>query len=94
MANAKKNTDVVEKDSTEKPKRGPVKSFRINDVHASVWAREHNGRTYYSWVVTRSYRDRNGSYRYTSSLNYDDCGSVAELAKQVSEYLYGLETGK
>lgn len=76
---------------TSESGRRPIKAFRLDDVHASIFARTHNDRTYYSWTITRGYKDNSGTFRYTSSLNGDDCGKVAELAKMVSEAIVELE---
>lgn len=86
---------MEETTAPQEAKHGPIASFREgDDVHASIFARQHKGKTYYSWVISRFYRDAAGKPSYTHSLNADSCGAVASLAQKVSEKIYELDTGK
>jgi hypothetical protein len=97
----KKNKDVAgsstpqpaETPSSE-PKRAPVKSFLIENVSASIFARERvvrgQMRTFYSVSFTRSYKDASGQYKYTKSFDVEDLGALVTVAQQASEYLHGL----
>jgi hypothetical protein len=73
------------------PTKGPLKVFRIDDVSVSVFARDRkvNGEdvTFYSASLSRSYRDADGSRKYTSFFDEEDLGKVMTLAKQASEFM-------
>ena len=70
--------------------RGPVKQFREGDVSASVFARERNGTTFHSVSFTRSYKDRDGQWKYTKNFDVDDLGKLVTVAQRSAEYVHGL----
>ena len=90
MTMQKMNKDVEASDPQTEAKKGPAKQFRVDDVSASVFARERNGRNFYSVSFSRSYKDRDGSYKYTTSFDADDLGRVVTVAQQASEYIHGI----
>ena len=71
--------------------RGPAKQCRVEDVSASVFARERNGRTFYSVSFTRSYKDRDGTWKYTKNFDVDDLGAVVAVAQQAAEWIHGQQ---
>lgn len=75
-------------------KRKPIQTFREGDVSVSIWAREFTvqgqPRTFYSCTFERSYRDRDGAWRYTNSIDLDSLGRLVALAQRADEYLRGL----
>jgi hypothetical protein len=75
-------------------KRTPIKTIRVEDVSASVWTRQHpvqgETRTFYSVTLERSYKDRDGAYRYTKSFDADDLGKVVAACQQASEFIAAL----
>ena len=74
----------------QEAKRGPVKQFREGDVSASVFARERNGTTFHSVSFTRSYKDRDGQWKYTKNFDVDDLGKLVTVAQRSAEYVHGL----
>lgn len=94
MTNAKKNKDVAGQEAPAETstaaKQGPVKTFRADDVSASIFAREYKGRTFYSVSFTRSFKDPSGAFKYVKSFDADDLGKVVSVAQQAAEYLHGL----
>lgn len=99
-----RNTEVADTKSAEnaaaaapasETKRRPIETFREGDVSASVWGRDvqYKGslRTFYSVSFERSYRDRDGSYRYTKTFGLSDLGLLMHLAKQASDFIRGLQ---
>jgi len=76
-------------------KRKPVASLRADDVSASVWAREFviqgQPRTFYSVTLERSYKDRDGAWKYTKSFDADSLGKIVSLCQQASETIRGLQ---
>ena len=103
MDKARKNKDVAATKAVEKPvattaatapqeeKRRPVQTFRVDDVSASIWVREHQvrGQMTKFWSVTmeRSYKDAAGQWRYTKTFDSDSLGKVVSLCQQASEFI-------
>ena len=94
---AKKNKETEAKkapvpQTTEGSKA--LKVFRIDDVSASVFARDRQirgeSRTFYSVTFSRSYKDSSGQWRYTKWFDLDDLGRVVTVAQQASDYIHGL----
>jgi hypothetical protein len=86
----KKHTDVPEERST-RSHAAPVKTFSLDDVRASLFARERivrgQPRVYHSVAFSRVYRDAQGHTKYSRSFNADDLRPLAKLAEQAYEYL-------
>ena len=72
----------------------PIKTFLIEDVSASVFAREipvkGETRTFYSVSFSRSYRDSAGKRKYVKTFNLEDLGKIVSLAQQADEYIRDL----
>jgi hypothetical protein len=75
--------------------RRPLQTVRVGDCSASIWSRDHlvrgERRTFYSVTLERSYRDRNGAYRYTKSFDPDSLGALVSALQRADEYLHGLQ---
>ena len=76
--------------ATQEAKRGPVKQCRLEDVSASVFARERDGRTFYSVSFTRSYKDRDGQWKYTKNFDVADLGKVVTVTQQAAEWIHDM----
>jgi hypothetical protein len=92
MDDKKKKSAPAESAADGQPAaNGPVKVFVIDDVSASVFAREvpmrGENRTFYSVSFSRSYRDSGGSRRYVKTFNLEDLGKVVSVAQQSDEYI-------
>ena len=92
------NTPVMENAATNAAtaaKRQPIKTIRIDDCSASIWARvaliRGESTTFYSVSFERSYKDRDGSYKYTKSFDADSLGNVVNLCQQASESIQSLQ---
>ncbi len=76
-------------------KRKPVATLRVSDCSASIWAREHvvqgTPKTFYSVTLERSYKDRDGSWKYTRSFDADSLGAVANLCQQAEGTIRDLQ---
>lgn len=76
-------------------KRKPVATIRADDCSASVWAREHvvqgTPKTFYSVTLQRSYKDRDGAWKYTKSFDAESLGKIVSLCQQASETIHGLQ---
>jgi hypothetical protein len=70
-------------------KRLPVKTLRVEDCSGSIWAREQmvrgEMRTFFSVTFERSYKDRDGAWKYTRSFDPDSLGKLVTLCQQASE---------
>lgn len=91
MKNEKKRPD--EGQNAQGPAKA-MKVFRIDDVSASVFARERQfrdeTRTFYSVTFSRSYKDSSGQWKYTKWFDLEDLGKVVTVAQQASDYVHGL----
>lgn len=76
-------------------KRRPIKTLRVEDCSASIWARDFvvqgEPRTFYSVTLERSYKDRDGQWRYTKSFDLESLGKLVALCQQASEFIHGLQ---
>lgn len=88
MDNAKKKKD---KEVSAPTDAGPLKVIRIDDVSASIFARDRKIKdedvTFYSVSFSRSYKSADGEWKYTKNFDEEDLGSVMTLAKQASEFI-------
>ncbi len=79
------------KKTTSSEANKPVKTFRIDDVHFSVFCCENNGRDYYSLSFTRGYKAGSGELKFSRSFNPEDLGKLVAVAQRASEHLTALE---
>ncbi len=81
--------------SQDAKKRLPVKTFRIEDCSATIWDRvfmvRGEQRRFYSITFERSYKDRDGVWKYTKSFDLDSLGKLVTLCQQVQEFIRDLE---
>ena len=77
--------------ASQDAKRRPLKSFALNGVSASVWARDHEvrgeARRFFSVTFERSYRDATGKTAYSRSMNPEDLGPMMSLCQQAGEFI-------
>lgn len=87
--------ETAAKDAAPAAKRQPIKTIRIDDCSASIWAREAVIRgetaTFYSVSFERSYKDRDGSYKYTKSFDAESLGKIVTLCQEASEAIQSLQ---
>lgn len=98
METSAKNKKVpakAEASVTHEATRAPIKMIRVEDCSASIWQREHavQGKpvTFYSVTLERSYKDRDGAWKYTKSFDPDTLGRIVTLCQQASEYIRDLQ---
>lgn len=96
----KKNKDVAAREAAEttpspEAKRKPEKTFRVEDCSATIWPREiaikGQQKVFRTISFERSYKDRDGAWRYTKSFDPESLGKIVSLCQQASEYLSGLQ---
>ena len=76
------------------PKNKPVKEFRFGAIKVAVWKREHEGKTYYSSSISRSYRveeqerepDDDG-WRETNSFDFTDLETVKTGVEMAQKWI-------
>ena len=70
-------------------------TYRADDCRASIWARDYNvqGRpkTFVTVTFERSYKDRDGQWRYTKNFDVEDLGKVVTVTQQAAEWIHGLQ---
>jgi hypothetical protein len=75
-------------------KKLPAKTIRVEDCSASVWARDYmvrgQMRTFFSVTFERSYKDRDGAWKYTRSFDAESLGKLVSLCQQASEAIQSL----
>lgn len=75
-------------------KRKPVAVLRADDCSASIWVREYpvqgKPKKFYSLTLERSYKDRDGAWKYTKSFDYDSLGKLVSLCQQAQEAISKL----
>ena len=68
-----------------------MKVFRIEDVSASVFARDRKLRdstvTFYGVSLSRSYKDADGTWKYAKNFDAEDLGKLVGVIQQASEFI-------
>lgn len=86
--------DDKKKTPSEKETNSPVKVFVLDDVSASIFAREvpvtGQKKTFYSVSFSRSYRDSKGDRQYVKTFNTEDLAKVVTVAQQAEEHIRSL----
>ena len=73
-------------------KQRPVKTFRVEDISASVWSRlvvKAEPMTFYSISFQRRYVS-NGETKYSGFFNPSDLPKLAALCQQAEEFVTAL----
>lgn len=90
----KKKNGALHEAPAAKAAKGPIKVCIIDDVSASIFARDHlaNGemRTFHSVSFSRSYKDVAGKRMYVKTFNLEDLGKVVAVAQQADEFIRKL----
>jgi len=72
----------------------PVMKLGAGALEASVWANEHDGKTFHSVTLQRSYKDAKGDWQRTNSFGTRDLPALAELLRVVFQEFEIKERGK
>ena len=90
-----KSVATVASDAATAVKRQPIKTIRVDDCSLSIWVREATVRRealkFYSCSFERSYKDRDGSWKYTKSFDWESLGKIVTLCQQASEAIQALQ---
>lgn len=91
----RKPVGIAATDAVPATRTQPAKTIRIDDCSMSIWGRDvmvqGQHRVFFSVTFERSYKDRNGMWRYTKSFDADSLGKVATLCHSASEAIRVLE---
>src|SRR4051812_40099679 len=84
-------------EAAPKAKKLPIKTIRVDDVSCSIFSheRERNGvkTLNYSCGFSRSYKDRDGTWKHTPWFGLDELGALVSCAQQAHEYVAALNSG-
>jgi hypothetical protein len=84
---AQKNA-APRKDEQQQPNR-PIAEFRYGLCRTSVWQNQNqDGQTRYSVSLQRSYRDKDGNWQTTQSLNRDDLPLMIQALTDAYRFCY------
>ena len=65
----------------------PAKKIRIGFVTATVWKNENDGKSFYTVVLSRSYKDNDGNWQNGDSLNQDDLLNAAWTLQKANDWI-------
>jgi hypothetical protein len=73
-------------------KNSPEKTFRASPINATIWANEAQGpdgslRMFRTITLERSYKDKDGSWKNTSSLRVNDLPKAILVLQKAFEYV-------
>lgn len=74
-------------------KNKPVKEFRFGAIKAAVWKREHEGKTFYSVSLSRSYKTdkidgpEDDGWREVNSFDYTDLQTVQTVMEMAQKWV-------
>ena len=87
----------VTAEAAPKAKKLPIKTIRVDDVSCSIFSheRERNGvaTVNFSFGFSRSYKDRDGTWKHTPWFGVDELGALVSCAQQAHEYVTALTSG-
>src|SRR4051812_24009672 len=90
-----KAVPVKEDSTSQEAKRRPEATIREDDCSASIWRREFvvksQPKAFYSVTLERSYKDRDGAWKYTRSFDSESLGKIVSLCQQASETIERLQ---
>ena len=84
----------VAKGATTAAKTRPIRTFRVDNVSAAVWANTHvqlEVVTYYSITFESHYQDSKGNERYGSRFRPNELPKIVSLCRQAEEYIVELQ---
>lgn len=98
MKNARTRTDSTPSTTppTEEKLNRPLTTIWVDEVGASIWSRDvmvkDHPTTFYSVTLERSFRDRDGSRRYSKSFDADHLPKVMQACQQAHDWIADLTT--
>ena len=68
--------------SSENPGQRPEHTIRYGRVEVAIWQRQSEDRTWYSFSLSRSYKDKDEQWQRTSKLDEDDLLPTAKALEE------------
>jgi hypothetical protein len=91
LSGHERNEPMAEKSTTEQnqnEKNGPLYSLRSDQVQGSIWDRERpNGKTTYSWNMSKSYKDNEGTWQRVTSFDPADVPHAKEVLAKIEQIM-------
>src|SRR4051794_21142644 len=91
----KNDSSAVTETADGAEKRRPLHTIRVDDCSLSIWSRgqvvQGKPTVFYSATIERSYKDKDGTWKYTKSFDADSLGKVIALCQQAGEYITALQ---
>ena len=72
----------------------PIKKFRIGNVSASVWERQHDKGTFHDVSFQRFYVDAENKPQSSNSFGLADIGALKLTVGMAEKFLTDIETQK
>lgn len=72
-------------------KNRPAETLREGPLKAAIWRNEGENGAYHSVTIARTYKDRDGELRDTSSFRAKDMLSLSELARRAHHHAHDLD---
>jgi len=71
---------------TETENKGPAKKFRAGGIKANVWKNAGETGEYYTVSLERSYKDKQGNWKSTSTLRVNDIPRAALVLEEAFRF--------
>ena len=84
----------VAKTATTAAKTRPIRTFRVDNVSAAIWARtvvKLEPVTYYSISFETHYEDAKGEQRHSGFFRLGELPKIVSLCRQAEEYIVELQ---
>ncbi len=75
------------------PKQKPHREFRFGAIKAAVWKRDHEGKTFYSTSLSRSYKTdeiegpQDDGWRETNSFDFTDLETAKTALEMAAKWI-------
>lgn len=74
--------------NTSNSPKGPIKTFRMGRISASVWKNPAKDKAFFNVTFTRYYRSEDGEYHHVTNFGLNDLPLVAKLANQAHSFIF------
>lgn len=71
----------------EPKKQRPVERLSDGNIRASVWENTRENGTHHSVTISRSYQDKEGTYRDTQSFGHNDLLKLSRIAERAYDFI-------
>lgn len=82
---------MTERRDDENEKARPAETLREGPLKAAIWRNEGENGAYHSVSLARTYKDKDGELRDTSSFRAKDMLGLSELARRAHHHTHDLD---